>query len=85
MDSPALERLVAAGVAALHASQSETLSDSTRANITNVEQECLTAKEIASWLRVDRKTVYEYAARHVIPCRRLGRRLVFSRAAVAAW
>jgi hypothetical protein len=29
--------------------------------------------------------VYEYAARKVIPCRRLGRRLVFSRAAIAAW
>jgi len=34
---------------------------------------------------VNRKTVYEYAARNVIPCRRLGRRLVFSRPAVAAW
>ena len=50
-----------------------------------VEHECMTALELASWLRVDRKTVYEYAARNVIPCRRLGRRLVFSRPAVAAW
>jgi len=49
------------------------------------EHECLTAKELASWLRVNRKTVYEYAARNVIPCRRLGRRIVFSRAAIAAW
>ncbi len=47
--------------------------------------ECMTACELASWLRVNRKTVYEYAARNVIPCRRLGRRLVFSRAAVVAW
>jgi len=45
----------------------------------------MTACELASWLRVNRKTVYEYAARNVIPCRRLGRRLVFSRPAVAAW
>jgi excisionase family DNA binding protein len=45
----------------------------------------MTAKELASWLRVNRKTVYEYAGRNVIPCRRLGRRLVFSRVAVAAW
>jgi excisionase family DNA binding protein len=45
----------------------------------------MTASELASWLRVNRKTVYEYAARNVIPCRRLGRRLVFSRPAVAAW
>ena len=46
---------------------------------------CMNANELASWLRVNRKTVYEYAARNVIPCRRLGRRLVFSRAAVEAW
>jgi excisionase family DNA binding protein len=45
----------------------------------------MTADELASWLRVNRKTVYEYAARNVIPCRRLGRRLVFHRPAVAAW
>jgi excisionase family DNA binding protein len=50
-----------------------------------IEHECMTACELASWLRVNRKTVYEYAARNVIPCRRLGRRLVFSRSAVAAW
>jgi excisionase family DNA binding protein len=50
-----------------------------------VEHECITANELASWLRVDRKTVYEYAARNVIPCRRLGRRLVFSRGVIAAW
>jgi len=49
------------------------------------EHECMTACEVASWMRVNRKTVYEYAARNVIPCRRLGRRLVFSRAAVVAW
>ena len=51
----------------------------------SVEHECMTARELASWLRVNRKTVYEYAARNVIPCRRLGRRLVFSRPAVTAW
>lgn len=57
----------------------------TRAKETNTEHECMTALELASWLRVNRKTVYEYAARNVIPCRRLGRRLVFSRPAVVAW
>jgi excisionase family DNA binding protein len=45
----------------------------------------MTAQELSSWLRVNRKTVYEYAARNVIPCRRLGRKLVFFRAAIAAW
>lgn len=49
------------------------------------ELECMTAHELARWLRVNRKTVYEYAARKVIPCRRLGRRLVFLRSAVVAW
>jgi len=57
-----------------------------RANsATDVEHDCMTAQELASWMRVDRKTVYEYAARNVIPCRRLGRRLVFLRPAVVAW
>jgi excisionase family DNA binding protein len=51
----------------------------------DVEHDCMTAQELASWMRVDRKTVYEYAARNVIPCRRLGRRLVFLRPAVVAW
>jgi excisionase family DNA binding protein len=53
--------------------------------IASREHECMTAEELASWLRVNRKTVYQYAARNVIPCRRLGRRLVFSRPAVTAW
>lgn len=49
------------------------------------EQECITADELAIWMGVNRKTVYEYAARGVIPCRRLGRRMVFSLPAVRAW
>lgn len=49
------------------------------------DHECLNANELAAYLRVNRKTVYQYAARLVIPCQRLGRRLVFSRSAVNAW
>lgn len=49
------------------------------------DQECITADELAIWMGVNRKTVYEYAARNVIPCRRLGRRLVFSLPAIRAW
>jgi excisionase family DNA binding protein len=56
-----------------------------RAESMSLSHECMTANELASWLRVNRKTVYEYAARNVIPCRRLGRRLVFSRPAITAW
>jgi excisionase family DNA binding protein len=51
----------------------------------SIEHDCLNANELARYLRVDRKTVYEYAGNGVIPCRRLGRRLLFSRAAVVAW
>ena len=47
--------------------------------------ECLCADQLAKFLGVNRKTVYEYAARNVIPHRRLGRRIVFSRAQVVAW
>lgn len=49
------------------------------------EQDCMTAREVASWLRVERKTVYEYASKRMIPCQRLGRRIVFHRAALVAW
>jgi excisionase family DNA binding protein len=49
------------------------------------EHECMTANELARYLRVNRKTVYEYAAQNIIPCRRLGRRLLFHRGAVTAW
>lgn len=50
-----------------------------------IEHDCSNANELARYLRVNRKTVYEYAGNGVIPCRRLGRRLLFSRAAIAAW
>jgi excisionase family DNA binding protein len=47
--------------------------------------EILTADEIATLLRVDRKTVYEAAQRGELPHRRLGRRLLFERGAVLRW
>ena len=49
------------------------------------ECDCWNANELAAYLRVNRKTVYAYAGSGVIPCGRLGRRLVFSRAAIVAW
>lgn len=45
----------------------------------------LTAHEVAGLLGVNPKTVYEAAARHQIPSRRLGRRVLFPRAAIEAW
>jgi excisionase family DNA binding protein len=49
------------------------------------ESECLCAEDLARFLGVNRKTVYEYAARRVIPHQRLGRRLIFSRSQVLVW
>ena len=45
----------------------------------------LSADDVAALLRVDRKTVYEFAGRGEIPCRRLGRRILFYRPAIVAW
>ena len=47
--------------------------------------ECMDAEALARFLGVNRKTVYEYAARNVIPHQRLGRRIVFSRSQVVSW
>jgi excisionase family DNA binding protein len=54
-------------------------------DVAHLETECLCADDLARFLGVNRKTVYEYAARGVIPHRRLGRRIVFSRSQVVAW
>ncbi len=59
--------------------------DETAPAAINLEPECFRADQLARFLGVNRKTVYEYAARNVIPHRRLGRRIVFSRAQVVAW
>ena len=45
----------------------------------------LTADEVAEFLHLDRKTVYDYAGRGEIPCQRLGKRILFSRAALVSW
>ncbi len=45
----------------------------------------LNANEVAALLRVGRKTVYDAAGRGHMPHRRLGKRLVFSRAALLDW
>ncbi len=45
----------------------------------------MNADEVAALLRVDRRTVYDAAGRGHMPHRRLGKRLVFSRAALLDW
>ena len=58
---------------------------STSPEPTTVPAEVLSAEEVAVFLGVDRKTVYDYANRGQIPHRRLGRRLLFSRSALVVW
>jgi len=48
-------------------------------------REVITADEVAEFLGLDRKTVYEAAWRAELPHRRIGRRLLFSRAALVDW
>ena len=48
-------------------------------------REVLCADQVAMWLGVNRKTVYNSAARGKLPCQRLGKRLLFSRNAISAW
>jgi excisionase family DNA binding protein len=52
---------------------------------TNQFADILCADDVATWLKVDRKTVYNAAARGAIPHQRLGKRLLFSRAALVSW
>jgi excisionase family DNA binding protein len=47
--------------------------------------ELLTVPEVAAWLKLKPKTVYEWAARGKLPCIRLGGLLRFSRADVSLW
>jgi excisionase family DNA binding protein len=49
------------------------------------DPEVMDADELAAFLGVDRKTVYDYAGRGEIPHRRLGKRLLFSRSAIVSW
>ena len=45
----------------------------------------MTASEVATLLRVNVKTVYAAAANQELPCRRIGRRVLFYRPAIVAW
>lgn len=56
-----------------------------RSSTAEPPREVMEAEEVAAFLGVDRKTVYDYAGRGVIPCRRLGKRLLFSRSALVVW
>lgn len=47
--------------------------------------EVMSVDEVAEMLGVDKKTVYDKANRGQIPCRRLGRRMLFGRRAILDW
>lgn len=47
--------------------------------------ESMTADEVAEFLGLDRKTVYDYANRGELPCQKLGKRTLFSRAEIVRW
>ena len=47
--------------------------------------EILTADEVAEFLGLNRKTVYDAARRGQIPHRRVGRRLLFERGSIVDW
>jgi excisionase family DNA binding protein len=48
-------------------------------------RDTMSADEVAALLTVDRKTVYAAVLRNEIPHRRLGKRILFSRNALALW
>ena len=48
--------------------------------------DCLwTVREVARFLRVHEKTVYDWAIRGILPCFRLGNRLRFSPTELTRW
>jgi excisionase family DNA binding protein len=48
-------------------------------------EDICTVADVARWLKVDRKTVYDAVNRRELPSARLGRRVILSRAAITAW
>lgn len=52
---------------------------------TAIENEVMNVDEVATFLRVNRNTVYEAVAARRIPHQRLGRRILFSRSALLQW
>lgn len=51
----------------------------------NRDPDVIGADDVGAILGVNRKTVYEAAGRGQIPCRRVGRRVIFYRPAIMSW
>ncbi len=56
-------------------------------NLNTQEKSCeiMTVDEVASMLRVNKKTIYDAIARKEIPCQKIGRIFRFRREAVLKW
>jgi len=54
-------------------------------DVANRNPDMMRVVEVAAFLDLSRNTVYEAAGRGEIPCRRVGRRILFSRAVLVAW
>lgn len=64
----------------------DALADPVRAApIDDVRADVCTVAEVAAWLGVNRKTVYDAVNRRELPSARLGRRVLLSRAAINDW
>ena len=48
-------------------------------------QTLLTVRDVATWLRVHEKTIYEWAEKGKLPCFKLGNRLRFDASDVSRW
>ena len=62
-----------------------TTRNAASADTDKADAQVMSAEDVAAFLGVDRNTVYDYAGRGTIPCRRLGKRLLFHRAALVSW
>lgn len=62
-----------------------TVGDAETASDGDQHAEVMSAEDVAAFLGVDRNTVYDYAGRGTIPCRRLGKRLLFHRPTLVSW
>lgn len=49
------------------------------------DKDVMNVPEVADFLGIGTDTVYEYASKGKIPCRRVGRRYLFYRPSVLAW
>ena len=50
-----------------------------------LDTDVLTVEEAAVFLKVGRNTLYDACGRNEVPCRRIGRQIRFSRAALVTW